>query len=115
MTPISSVHLVTSGPIGVGTEAEQEVHIAGFTITDPISITALEPPRRLAIRHDGVVTGNGEITLEPGADGTTTIVRWTETLIAPVLPQLAGLAFDRVLGSVLQANLGRVRDIVERG
>jgi uncharacterized membrane protein len=115
MPLLASLRLVTPRPVAAGTRAEQVVRIAGFTLTDPVTVTAFDRPRRLVIRHDGVVTGSGEITLDAGADGMTTVVRWTETLIAPVLPQLAGLALDRILGSVFQANLGRLRDLVEAG
>ncbi len=73
------------------------------------------PPSRFAIRHEGTFTGGGLITLEPGADGTTTIVRWDETLIAPLFPHLWAVASAPVLGAIFQADLLRLRDIVEAG
>ncbi len=62
------------GPIGVGTRCEADVRIFGITVTDPVTITEFEPPMRYAISHDGTFKGSGVITLESGADGTTTIV-----------------------------------------
>ena len=58
---------------------------------------SFEPPTRFAIRHEGLFSGDGVITLEPGADGTTTIVRWDETLVPPFLPELGALAPGPVL------------------
>ena len=43
------------------------------------------------IRRSGTTAcsrASGVITLEAGADGTTTIVRWRETLVPPLLPEL---------------------------
>ena len=80
-----------------------------------MEVTGFEPPVRFAIRHDGTFTGGGVITLEPGADGTTTIVRWDETLIAPLLPHVWARLAAPVLGGIFQADLLRLRDLVEAG
>ncbi len=76
MREMREVRLTTPGPTDVGTRGEATVRIAGISVTDPVEVTAFEPPTRFAIRHEGLFTGGGVITLEPGADGTTTIVRW---------------------------------------
>jgi hypothetical protein len=106
---------VTPGPVGVGTKGEATVRIAGIAVTDPVEVMAFEPPNRFAIRHEGLFTGGGVITLEPGADGTTTIVRWEETLIPPLLPVLGALALAPVLRSIFQADLHRLKRLVETG
>ncbi len=77
---MKSVRMLTPPPIGVGSRGDATVRIFGLGVTDPVEITEFAPPTRFAIRHDGTFTGGGVITLEPGADGTTTIVRWDETL-----------------------------------
>ena len=82
-------------------------------MTDPVTITEFSPPTRFAIRHDGRFAGSGVITLEPGADGTTTIVRWDETLVPPVLPHLGALVQTPVLGAIFQADLRRLKALVE--
>ena len=66
-------------------------------------------PYRYAISHDGTFKGRGLITLEAGADGTTTIVRWDELLIPPVLPHLGALVMTPALGAIFQADLGRLQ------
>lgn len=113
MHEMKSVRLLTPPPVGVGTRGEATVRIFGISVTDPVEVTEFQPPQRFAIRHEGSFTGGGLITLEPGADGSTTIVRWDETLIAPVLPRFAGRLQAPVLGAIFQADLERFRAICE--
>jgi len=115
MHDMKSVRLTTPPPIGVGTQGESTVRVFGVATTDPVTITEFEPPTRFALRHEGAVSGSGVITLEPGADGTTTIVRWDERLVAPFLPDLGAVVLDRVFGPIFQADLFRLRDLVESG
>jgi len=115
MHDLKSVRLDSPGPVGVGTRATGTVRILGFAVEDPVEITEFEPPMRYAIAHEGRFTGSGLITLEPGADGTTTIVRWEEVLVAPVLPDLADAILRPILGDVFQRDLDRLRAIVEAG
>ncbi len=115
MHDLKAVRLATPGPVGVGTEAEGTVRILGLAVIDPITITEYEPPARFAIAHRGAFRGTGRITLQPGADGTTTIVRWEETLVPPLLPEVGALALRPVLREVFQADLHRLRALVEAG
>lgn len=113
MHEMKSVRLLTPPPIGVGTRGDATVRIFGLGTTDPVEVTEFAPPHRFAIRHEGSFTGGGLITLEAGADGSTTIVRWDETLIAPILPHLWAIAAAPVMTGIFQADLLRFRDIVE--
>ena len=115
MHEMKSVRLLTPPPVGVGTRGEATVRIFGLGTTDPVEITEFQPPHRFAIRHEGTFTGGGLITLESGADGSTTIVRWDETLIAPFLPHAWALAAAPVMTGIFQADLLRFRDLVESG
>lgn len=115
MLEMKSVRLLTTGPVGVGTRGEATVRIMGISTTDPVTITEFEPPTRFAIRHEGSFTGGGVITLEAGVDGSTTIVRWEETLIGPVFPYLGAIVQRPILGAIFQADLERLRVIVESG
>jgi uncharacterized protein YndB with AHSA1/START domain len=115
MREMKEVRLLTPGSARVGTRGEATVRIFGIAVTDPVEVIELEPPTRFAIRHEGLFTGGGVITLEPGADGTTTIVRWDETLIPPVLPALGALVMAPVLRGIFQADLRRLRQLVETG
>jgi uncharacterized membrane protein len=115
MRDMKRVQIETPGAVGVGTRAEATVRILGISVSDPVEVTAFEPPVRFAIRHDGLFSGDGVITLEPGADDTTTIVRWTETLVPPLLPELGAVAQAPVLRAVFQEDLRRLKRLVETG
>jgi uncharacterized membrane protein len=113
MRDMKAVRVLSPGPIAVGTRAEADIRILGMRARDPITITAFEPPRRFAISHDGIFSGKGEIELVAGADGGTTIVRWDETIVPPYLPYLGVLLLGPILQAVFQADLDRLRELVE--
>jgi uncharacterized protein YndB with AHSA1/START domain len=115
MREMKAVRLSSAGPVGVGTVGEADVRIFGITATDAVTITEFEPPHRFGISHDGTIKGRGLITLEAGADGTTTIMRWDELLIPPVLPHLGALVMTPTLGGIFQADLVRFKELVETG
>jgi hypothetical protein len=115
MRDLKAVRLEDRGTVGVGTRAEGDVRIFGMRALDPITITAFEPPRRFAIRHDGRFSGAGDIRLDPDPDGTGTIVRWSETLVPPALPHVASWLLAPILRHVFQADLDRLRELVETG
>ena len=99
----------------MGTRGVATVRIFGIPVSDPVEVTELDRPSRYAIRHEGLFSGGGLITLEPGADGSTTIVRWEETLVAPVLPELAAVVTGPILRAIFQADLHRLKRLVETG
>ena len=115
MAEMKDIRIPSGVPVGVGMTCEADVRIFGITVTDPVTITEFERPYRYAISHDGTFKGHGTITLESGADGTTTIVRWDELLIPPVLPHLGALVMAPALGAIFQADLVRFKELVETG
>lgn len=115
MHDMKAVRMTTPGPVAVGSRGEATVRMFGLAVTDPVTVTEIDPPTRFAVRHEGTFTGTGTFTLEPGADGTTTIVRWEEALAPPVLPRVAAVAAAPVFYHVFQRDLERLRDLVETG
>jgi hypothetical protein len=115
MHEMKEVRLDTPGPARVGTRGEATVRIAGISVTDPVEVTVFDPPTTFAIRHEGLFTGGGVITCEPGTDGRTTIVRWEETLIPPLLPHLGARVQAPILTSIFQADLLSLKALVETG
>lgn len=113
MTDLKRVDLLDPPPVRAGSRARGLVRILGVPIADPVTITAFEPPAHFAIRHDGVFGGEGTIDLEPGADGRSTIVHWRERLVPPLLPNLAGRLERPLLRRVFQADLHRLRRLIE--
>ena len=68
---------------GTGVEAEATVKIGGISTRDKVRVTGWEPNRRLAISHEGWVSGRGEFHLTPlGKDRTH--VFWREELEPPL-------------------------------
>jgi uncharacterized membrane protein len=115
MHDMKRVTIQTPGPIRPGTRAEATVRILGISVSDPVEITELDRPGRFGIRHEGLFTGDGVITLEEGADGTTTIVRWRETLVPSILPELGARVQAPILTRVFQDDLHRLKRLVETG
>lgn len=115
MHDLKSIRLTTPPPVGVGTRGVGRVRVFGLTVEDPVEVTAFDPPTHYAIRHEGLVTGGGDIRLRPGADGTTTIVTWDETLIPPVFPHLGGAVLAVVFEPIFRKDLARLARLVEAG
>ncbi len=115
MREMKAVRPMTPGPPGVGWRGEADVRIFGVGVTDPVEIVAWQPPTRFAIRHLGLFAGGGEITLRSGADGTTTIVIWNETIVPPTFPELGAIVARPILGRIFQDDLHRLRRLVESG
>ena len=113
MREMKAVRLLTHAPVGAGTRGEATVRIFGIAVTDPVTVTEFDPPRRFAIRHEGTFAGGGVIELEPGVDGTSTILRWEETLVPPLLPHLGAAVQRPVLERIFQDDLGRLRELLE--
>jgi uncharacterized membrane protein len=115
MREMIEVNVNTPGPVAVGTKAESIVRIFGIPAPDPVEVVEFEPPTRYAIRHTGWFKGGGVITLEPGAGDTATTVRWEESLLPPVLPNLGAPVMAAALQPVFQADLERFKRLVETG
>jgi carbon monoxide dehydrogenase subunit G len=112
MEEMKSVRLTTPGPVGVGTRGEADVRIFLVGVVDPVEIDVYDPPTRFGIRHVGMFTGEGRITLE-AIDAQRTLVRWDEHLVPPLFPHLGQLLQKPILGGIFQADLERLREIVE--
>jgi uncharacterized membrane protein len=113
MTEMKAVRIVTPGPVGVGSRGEADVRILGITVSDPVEVVEFLPPHRFAIRHDGWFKGGGLITLDTTDGGRRTRVEWSEILVPPVLANLGSIAQGPILGRIFQADLERLRVIVE--
>jgi hypothetical protein len=72
-----------SGEPGVGLELAVRTKVLGIpVVTDRMRVTAWDPPRRMAIHHEGLVSGPADWRLEPSGDGGTRFL-WTEELRMP--------------------------------
>lgn len=114
MHDLKSVRLTTPPPVGVGTRGLGRVQVFGIGVEDPVEITAFAAPTHFAIRHEGLVTGSGDIRLAAAGD-TRTVVTWDETLIPPVFPYLGGLVLAFVFRPIFQADLERLAVLATAG
>ena len=110
---MKAVRVLTPGPVGVGSRCEADVRILGITVSDPVEVVEFSPPHRFAIRHEGLFKGGGLITLDTTDGGRRTRVEWSETLVPPLLANLGTIAQAPILGRIFQADLERLRTIVE--
>lgn len=113
MHDMKSVRMDEPGPARVGGTGVATVRMYGVAVSDPVTITVVEPPHRFGVAHEGLFAGSGVFELERGADGTTTIVRWEERLAAPILPHLGAILTEPIFRQVFQADLERFRAICE--
>lgn len=116
MADAESIEFISSQRRGVGTRFFCVTKVGPIRMRDLMSITAWEPDRRMGVRHDGLVTGAGEFTLEPVDGGRGTRFTWTEEL-APRW-WMGGALGERlvlrhVLGWIWRRNLTRLRRLVE--
>lgn len=83
MLEASDFVVLTEQRTGVGVEAEATVQIMGIKTRDRVRVVGWEPGHRLAIRHEGWVSGTGEIFLTPVGAGDTHVF-WREDLEPPL-------------------------------
>jgi carbon monoxide dehydrogenase subunit G len=67
---------------GVGTTFDCDTKIGPLRLTDRMEVTEWVPDEAMAVRHVGIVTGDGRFTLQP-ADDDRTELTWEESLAFP--------------------------------
>lgn len=108
MADAESIEFLSETNRGVGTKMKVLTRVGPLRTTDVMEFTAWDAPHRMAIHHQGLVTGEGAFTLEP-TDGATQFT-WRETLTFPWYlggPITAFFAAP-VLRQIWKRNLGRL-------
>ena len=99
MADAERIDFLTEHHSGEGTRMEVLTRVGPLSTKDVMEFIAWEPPHRMAIRHQGLVAGTGEIVLtETGPDRTR--VTWREELDFP-------LRFGGPVGEVIAAPILR--------
>ena len=83
MIDADRIDFVTAQTSGVGTRMDVLTKIGPLRTIDRIELVAWEPPHRMAIRHDGLISGTGEFLLTETGPGRTTFT-WRERLEFPI-------------------------------
>ena len=107
MLEASDFVVISAAREGVGVEAEATIKIAGISTRDVVVVVGWEPGHRLAIRHEGWVSGVGEIFLTPVAADRTHVF-WREELRPPLgVAGAVGMAiFKPLMKRIFQRDLG---------
>lgn len=82
MNDAVAIRFRTDQRTGVGTAFDCDTKVGPFRLTDRMEITAWEPGRAMGVRHVGLVTGEGTISLRARRRGRTRIT-WNERLRFP--------------------------------
>ncbi len=81
MTDARQIEFETVQKSGVGTRLRVKTRLGPLRTVDIMEVTVWEPQRRIGVRHQGLVGGEGEFRLDPVAGGV--IFTWSETLHFP--------------------------------
>jgi carbon monoxide dehydrogenase subunit G len=81
MADAESIEFLGDQQRGVGTRMKVATRVGPLRTMDIMEFTGWDPPHRMAIRHQGLVTGEGAFTLTPDGDGTR--FTWREQLTFP--------------------------------
>jgi carbon monoxide dehydrogenase subunit G len=81
MADAESIEFLGDQQRGVGTRMRVATKVGPLRTMDIMEFTGWEPPHTMAIRHQGLVTGEGAFTLAP--EGAGTRFTWREQLTFP--------------------------------
>ena len=104
MLDADRVEVVSAHREGVGVRLAVRTRILGLpAFTEPMEVIGWEPPRRLVLRHGGLIAGEGAWTLTPEPGGTRFV--WTEDVRLGV--SMVGGAATRMYAPVLRRLMRR--------
>jgi carbon monoxide dehydrogenase subunit G len=81
MADAESIEFLGDQQRGVGTRMRVATKVGPLRTMDIMEFTGWDPPHTMAIRHQGLVTGEGAFTLSPESSGTRFV--WKEQLSFP--------------------------------
>lgn len=93
---------------GIGTTMKVLTKVGPLQTVDVIRVVTWEPERTIGVRHEGLVTGEGEFRLQAISSGTR--FHWAEELVMPWYfgGRLGALLAKPILGWVWRRNLKRL-------
>ncbi len=109
MADAAEIEFLSEGRSGAGTRMRVDTRVGPLRTSDVMEFVTWDPPRRMGIRHDGLVSGEGEFRLEE-IDAATTLFVWEERLTFPwyLGGTAAAIAATPVLTKIWEYNLTRL-------
>ncbi len=111
MADAAAIRFTTEQTAGVGTSFECDTVVGPIKLTDVMTITSWEDEALMGVRHEGLVTGEGEFTLHQLGDGGTRF-EWREALSFPIWlgGPVGEVVAKPILTAIWKRNLSRLRD-----
>jgi hypothetical protein len=113
MLDADRVEVVSAHREGVGVRLAVRTRILGLpALTEPMEVIGWEPPRRLVLRHGGLIAGEGTWTLTPEPGGTRFV--WAEDvrLRIPLVGGVAAWLYTPVLRWLMRRGARGLREAV---
>lgn len=112
MKDARSIVFLTEQSRGRGTVVEVETRVGPFRTLDRMEVTDWQEGKSISVRHLGVVTGEGTLSLVPEGDGTRVV--WSEELRFPwwMGGRVGGRLARPVLARIWRGNLRRLAALV---
>jgi len=82
MADAKEIRITSDFAEGPGVRFECDTNIGPFHMTDHMEVTGWTDQRSMAVRHVGIVTGEGEFVITPIGDDAVEFA-WSETLSFP--------------------------------
>lgn len=114
MADAAAIRFISDQVEGTGTTFECDTEIGPIKLTDVMRITSWEDEARMGVRHEGIVTGEGEFVLTEQGEGQTLFV-WWEDLTFPwwMAGPIGAFVARPVLGGVWKRNLKKLKQTME--
>ena len=108
---VESAHRTSDGEMRVGATAVVTRQLMGQQLEAPLTVTELDPPRRLAIGSEvSGVKAHATLDLEPAIDGAATDLTFAMEIRGSVLTAFMEPMIASVAGGDIDASLERLRE-----
>jgi uncharacterized protein YndB with AHSA1/START domain len=108
MADAEAIEFLSESREGVGTRMRVATRVGPFRTSDIMEFTAWDPPRLMAVSHQGLFTGRGQFRCEPSSGGTR--FRWEEEIRFPwyLGGPIGAWVAAPVLAAIWRGNLRRL-------